>query len=169
MKGHPYSQPFKWGEDVGVSNGWVALRIHTFIDCDRECPEAVTRIEKQRWSFFDMNLPDTNWGRLDDRRAGLWKFGPMSMWGKTGSGKVYAKTLRRIRVGNVTVVSQPILQFISKLPRAEVYTAGGYGEPLFFRFNGGEGIAAGLHDSRQEDNLVRFGIFQKSREFFDEL
>lgn len=82
-----FGDVFRWGEDWGVANGFLALRISSWLDCERECPEAVARIERLRWSFFDLPTDGRrDWGKLDERRGGLWQRGALDFWGRGRSG-----------------------------------------------------------------------------------
>lgn len=138
-----FGDVFRWGEDWGVANGFLALRISSWLDCERDCPEAVERVERLRWSFFDHPTEKADWGKLDDRRGGLWKRGEAKFWNQSQSGKWYRRTLRNIAVGDAGVrLTWATLQLISKLPRVEIYIRNaGHRDWAFFRFNGGTGIA----------------------------
>ena len=108
--------------------------------------EAQSRIEALPWAFHhSATLRATAWGELDRVRGGLWRDGLLEPFGTSPDGKRFAKIARRVLVGESYVcVPVPILQLISRLPRAEVYTGPLGAEWLLFRFNGGIGLAKGL-------------------------
>lgn len=157
--------PFKWGENWGAANGFLAIRIRTFLDCDRESPEAVSRVETLPWRFFldEAKQADPKlWGKLDDRRGGLWRAGEREFWDRTARNSTRV-TEPRINVGaGMVQVTLPTVQLISKLPRAEVFT--GHADMLFFRFNGGEGLAVPF--PRHDRGTAAFSIFAPSHDPF---
>lgn len=136
-----------WGSDGATyaANGYCVLRY------DRDFAytvnqEAASRIAPLPWRFHTSDaLRATAWGELDRVRGGLWRDGLQEPFGTSPDGKRFAKIARRVLVGESYVcVPVPILQLISRLPRAEVYTGPLGAEWLLFRFNGGIGLAKGL-------------------------
>ena len=141
--GHAFAEPFRWGDDWGVANGWLGLRVRTFLDCEWVSAEAVERIERLPWGRFEKVQDD--WGKLDDRRGGLWRHGESRVWQRLQDGRAVPWTLQRVNVGPGCVqVTRGMLQLVSKLPRAEVNLGPMGQEWLMVRFNGGEGFLKGF-------------------------
>lgn len=150
-----FAAPFRWGDDWGVANGWMALRVRSFLDCDRECPEAVERIGRLPWDVLvNAMVPPggEKWGNLDERRGGLWRGGEVRVWQRAmvhGKSRWVPWTLKRVTVGPYRrQVTQGMLQLVSKLPRAEVWLGDGPDGWLMFRFNGGYGLAKTFKEAR---------------------
>lgn len=171
-----FGQPFRWGDDWAVANGFAVMRVRSFLDCDREAPEAVARIEALPWSFFAPRRDDElgtagsrtdakAWGKLDDKRPALWKHGKSPFWQQTAAGAWFRRTLRRVEVGESGVqVTVPGLQLVSKLPRAEVFTGRTALPWCFFRFNGGEGMLRGFEG--KDRRPCGYWIFKGRTDFF---
>lgn len=159
--GDCFSAPFIWpaADGWGCASGWAALRVRTFIDCARADQAAVERIERLPWEFFERETKEKDWGKLDDRRGGLWRHGEKRIWQQMAGGRWVPRKLDRVNMGIQGVqVTVGLLQLVSKLPRAEVFT--GLADPrwLFFRFNGGEGVVKAFEN--QEKRPCGFWLWQ---------
>lgn len=162
-----FAAPFKWGDGWGVANGFLALRVRTFLDCDRESPEAVKRVESLPWHFYELeeaNRDPKSWGKLDDRRRAIWKRGELEFWDRTAPNTQRVKE-PRVAIGrSCATITLPALQLIAKLPRVEVFTGPADGG-LFFRFNGGEGIAVPF--PRHDRGEIAFHLFRPAMHRLD--
>lgn len=148
--GHVFERP-AWGRDgkLYVSNCHVALRFFNFTAAQGEGPiAAVDRLLKQRWHDGKHEVKES-WRKLDDCTLDLFREGLFAMW-QEREGRWLYRVDPPARVNHGFLCPVASLQAISRLPRCEVYTAHERGLPLAFRFNGGEGLVAGL-TSAQED------------------
>jgi len=138
---HVFGQAFRWGRDHGVANGYLALRVETVLDCDRESPAAVARIEALPWEDSGPKmLRDPEWKAMEERAPGLRNAGETRYWAKMPgeAGEWYRRTLRRVNIRRHQVCLAEA-QLIARLPRAEVCLDSPHGW-LRFRFRGGVGL-----------------------------
>lgn len=147
--GHVFDRP-SWGRDAKlyVSNCYMALRFFNFTAAQGGGPmAAVDRLLKQRW--HSPKWEDAKaWRKLDDVTLDLFKEGVFPMWTEDGPAVRY-RLDPCARVNHGSLVPLASLQAVSRLPRAEIYTTTDRGEPLAFRFNGGEGLIAKLTHSQE--------------------
>jgi len=142
--GSCFAQPWEADDHTWAANGYLAVRYGRSYGLEPST-EAQERVAVLPWHFFDKETKTENWGNLDLVRGGIWKTGPLEPWGQTPDGRMYARISRCTLVGDSFVcIPTPILQLITKLPRCEVFKGSSSRDWLFFRFNGGEGIAKGL-------------------------
>jgi len=89
------------------------------------------------------------WRKLDDCTLDLFRDGVLPMW-DASSGKARYCVAPAAAVNASRVIPAASLQLVSRLPRAEVYTAPERHSPVPFRFNGGDGLMARLSDQQTE-------------------
>lgn len=139
-----FATPWGNSDHTFAANGYCAIRYNRTFGLENN-EEAATRVQTLPWRFFDKDTRNDQWGNLDLVRGGIWRNGPLEPFGKTPDGAWYARVSRCTLVGDSFVcLPTPILQLITKLPRCEVFKGSASREWLYFRFNGGEGIAKGL-------------------------
>jgi hypothetical protein len=144
---------------VIVANGFVALRISSFMpDQEPATERLIERVESLPWSRFD-SIEDRaeGWRSLDDVRGSLYRFPPRPIW-EPGTRAWHFRRQPAVGIGAATVCQFATLQLIARLPRPEVWTLGEFRHPVFFRFNGGQGIIP--HFDGLE--IPSFRLFQKS-------
>jgi hypothetical protein len=147
--GHLFARP-AWGTDgkLYVANCHIALRFYNFSAAFGPGPiAAVERLLKQRWHFSHWEDAKA-WRKLDDCTLDLFREGLFAMWQDRG-GKMFYRVDPALRVNHGVLVPAASLQAVSRLPRAEIYTTTDRGEPLAFRFNGGEGLVARLTEKQE--------------------
>jgi hypothetical protein len=110
---------------------------------------AKSRFQKLPWDYLERSFDSKEWRDLDAIRHHLFRFAGISLWhdGRPAASPIWLVGRHRARLNH--------LQFISRLPRAEVLPAGQTAH-LFFRFSGGAGILA--HNSRLRE--PSFLVFQ---------
>jgi hypothetical protein len=153
-----------WGDDAMLyaSNGWVVLRMYSFCpQTPQGRPETYERLRKLHWHRKEYEQVDA-WRKVDDCTLDLFREGVLEPW-KMEPGNP-AATYRWdpvCRINHGLLVPLVSMQLISRLPRCEIYTAGGRYKPLPFRFNGGEGLCALLkHDLEAMDFYEACHLFR---------
>lgn len=168
--GHHYSAP-AWGRDAVLhcSNGWIATRFFGFSAAFGTAPQSlVDRLAKFPWrSRMDRlrDLPDqSTWRKMDDCTLDIFSAGVVPMWRDQRGGYRLDPCVRLNHAALIPCVS---LQLISRLPACEICTEVSRGEPVAFRFRGGEGMMATLnHDQEQAATSPIAHIFPKQFDRF---
>lgn len=142
------SKPYVHDDALVFSNGYLALKVDRFAfgpDMPDVAPPAfLDRWNRAPWGQFPADRPGS-WRPLDDAGLLLWKFGPKPIWEK-GSKRYHIRRAPLVAVGRAPVTLLPLVQLCARLPRAEAFTRGQHGDPVFIRFNGGKAILASFDD-----------------------
>lgn len=166
-EGHYYEFPFMFGNGVAACNGWIALSVDSYVDCELELNEAESRVKLLPWDAWKEGLdeqPAERWGVVDDRRGGKAVNGKDQFWEAVSLTKWKANTGEdngwMVQVGHhQNIIPCPIMQLIGRLPRAEVYLRNYRDDLLPFRFNGGKGFAKCL-----DVPATKWKLWQESRD-----
>ena len=148
--GHIYHAPV-FGADGNLycSNGYIAVRFFNFTESFGTGGAAMLERLQGLGEWYRSPHEDaTAWRKLDDCTLDLFRDGVLPMW-DASSGKARYCVAPAVAV-NARVVPAASLQLVSRLPRAEVFTAPERHLPVPFRFNGGEGLMARLSDKQTE-------------------
>jgi len=165
-----FHRPFSTDDGfTGLSNGYFAIKLETFIDPDlvEESDAAQKRIQKLPWHFYELSTDDrilpqgkrdreNAWVNLDERVSSLRNAGKLEPW-SPGDKAGFIPTLSPcMAVGsNSTLIPTAFLQLLLKLPRIQIYPRfHSYPKFLFFRFNGGTGICAGLDPEKHSPSFA---------------
>jgi hypothetical protein len=151
--GHVYEFP-GWGRDGNLycANGWVAVRFFSFPSSFGTAPMTmVDRLLKLPWrraqdTSRNLAEPAGTWRALDDCTLDIYRDGIFPMWRDERGGY---RVDPAVRINHGALVPAVSLQLIARLPKAEIRTVIDRGEPVAFRFRGGEGLLAQLTHEQQ--------------------
>lgn len=126
-----------------VSNGYLAIRFETFFpDIPPPTKRLTLAIKNAPWSRFEpLEQNPKPWRPLEDAIPQLFKHGPKPIWERTRT-RYHIRRAPSVRVGHGATTSLALLQLITRLPRAEIFTGTDMHSPLFVRFNRGRAILA---------------------------
>jgi len=156
---HLFHEPRRYGGEVLVANGYVAIRARTglWLDADHGAASAdfVSRWGKLPWGRLDQ-LPD-DWRELDGHRGTIYRSAQVHLWqdDRLAPTPVWAVNEVKVRLS--------LLQLVARLPRCEIYVGRpNADDPLWFRFSGGIGLIA--RDPRL--SLHSYEIFGPQRDLW---
>lgn len=166
---HALAKPLRIGGEILAGNGYLCLRAHRgrWLDSDfpEAAPEQQARLETLKWGVIERLAP-AHWQPLAMRKPLLFKFAPFHLWAydqhDQPTGKCHPCPIWKC--GDAHPVRLSILQLISRLPNAQVWTGPQAArQPLYFRCTGARGIVAA--DNRLDE--YSFSIFQPSTDRLD--
>jgi hypothetical protein len=145
---HVFGRPVGHAGETLACDGHIALRVTRGHWMDSDWPEAsaayLARFPLDAWKVW----PDPageHWREMDDER-----------------GRIAAARSGDVRIGKSFLASLEQARLLARLPRCEVWTAGGEGEHLKFRFSGGTGIVGFLRSRHWKGAGVRLSILSPS-------
>lgn len=164
-----FTGPVRMGEYVYAA-GAVALRVDPAAVVMEEAPEAGERFKERvgglpwdRFELLDRKEMEKSWATMHDAALGLWKFGPRTMWGNSGS-KVYLRDNPKsnpwVRIGSAAMAPLSMVQLCSRLPRAKVVVSNRVGDAILVSFNGGQAIIPALKPYATDPSSARFTILR---------
>jgi len=140
-----------------AANGYLAVRFDSFMPDQFPAGDRLReRVETLAWERFDDLKDPKHWRVLDNVRPTLFKFPARPMW-EHGRRRYHFRRGPTVRIGDAFICQLATLQFLSRLPRAEVWTRTTYNENLYVRFNGGQAIVPKIKCLDQE----RFSLWSK--------
>lgn len=146
--GHHYAAP-AWGRDSKLycSNGYIAIRFFGFPSSFGRAPMTmVDRLLRLPWRSRSEFEKPSDWRSIDDCTGDLFAPGVLPMWKSERGGFCVDPC---VRLNHAALLPLASLQLISRLPKAEIYTVIARGQPIPFRFRGGEGLLATLSHTQE--------------------
>ena len=149
----PFTAPVSHDGLAYAASGFVALRVRRFQGYPEDLPDCppflLKRLLSLPWDDFGRETARTQWRLMDDARGTIYRGGPLPLWLER-KGKAILSRDTLVRTAGGPLVPLALLQLIARLPRVEIRMVPAVnsditGQPILFRFSGGEGIIPALY------------------------